>query len=229
MNAISPSTGKSIASLFSNSEIRFIDGGIIGGPPKITDSATDKWYKPSLVFSGPHSLASGPVSGAHLAELLNYKHIADTIGPGSGLKMCFASMSKGMIALCIEAFTTAHSLGVLPELQEHLKEFNPKALETAERGLVGMGPKAYRWVAEMQEIGRTFEEEGGWGREIFEGVGEVYQKVAEETVVGKEKVGQRKVGEGAASEVARLIVEGMGEARGKRKRDVDDEVGKETA
>ena len=107
------------------------------------------------------------MSGHHLAKILNLKHIADTIGPASGLKMCFASTTKGLTAIAIQSFTTAHTLGVLDELQAHLKDYSPKTGELAAKGLVSMPPKAYRWVDEMKEIAETFHTEGGFDVSTF--------------------------------------------------------------
>jgi hypothetical protein len=140
------------------------------------------------------------------------KVVGDTIGSASALKACFASLSKGMIALSILSFTTAHQAGVLPALEEHLKEFNPGALAVAKNGLTGMPPKAYRWVDEMRQINETFVEEGGFSPDVlkavedggvgggaakagvFEGVAEVYKLIADDTVLGQERVESRKRG-----------------------------------
>ena len=122
------------------------------------------------------------------------KQIADTIGPASGLKMCFASTTKGLTAIAIQSFTTANELGVLHELQAHLKDYSPKIGELAAKGIVGMPPKAYRWVDEMKEIAETFYTEGGFERDMFDGVSEVYRFVADETELGMEKTVDRKVG-----------------------------------
>ena len=53
-----------------------------------------------------------------------------------------------------------------------MEVFNPSALKQAEKALPGMCPKAYRWVHEMEEIQRTFGEEGGFegGEEILRGL-----------------------------------------------------------
>ena len=51
--------------------------------------------------------------------------------------MCFASTTKGLTAIAIQSFTTAHRLGVLDELQQHLKEYSPKTGELAAKGLIG--------------------------------------------------------------------------------------------
>lgn len=151
LNAVSPRSAREIAELFrpAADRIRFIDGGIIGGPPKPKDenaplNRPDAWSRPSIPASGPHALADAEPNGAHLADLLNMKHISKEIGPASGLKMSFASLTKGMTALAIQSFTTAQRLGVLPELQEYLQLHSPKTLELAQKGVVGMPPKAYR-------------------------------------------------------------------------------------
>ncbi|MCJ1391215.1 hypothetical protein MMC18_004077 [Xylographa bjoerkii] len=238
LNAVSPATSKTVAAHFSSvPEIRLLDGGIIGGPPKLTDpsDAATCTYKPSIVVSGPHPLHDASRSGQQLAQLLNVKHISAEIGPASGLKMCFAAMSKGFTAIAIESFTTAERMGVLPQLQAHLKEYNPSAGASAARGLVGMPPKAYRWVAEMDEIARTMEEFGGFrsrssglseededgkrrggtrkgekgrGGDLFRGVSDVFRFVADETKLGQEKTERRQLGM-TAEDVATLCAEAM--------------------
>lgn len=130
-------------------------------------------------------------------------------------------MNKGFTAIALQAYTTADRLCVLPELQAHLKEYTPALSAAAEKSLVMMPPKAYRWVAEMEEIAGTMEGYGGFssrasggevdgvgerkhgrGGDLFRGVGDVYRFVAEETELGKEKVGDRKIGT-TAEDVAR--------------------------
>lgn len=108
--------------------------------------------------------------------------------------MCFASTTKGLTAIAIQSFTTAHTLGVLDQLQAHLKDYSPKTGELVAKGLVGMGPKAYRWVEEMKEIAETFHLEGGFERDMFDGVSAVYRFVAHETDLGNEKTEYREVG-----------------------------------
>ena len=170
--------------------------------PSLREDGT--WTKPSLVVSGPYSLDSAPVSGPHLAQILNVKHIAPTIGPASGLKMCFASTTKGLTAIAIQSLTTAHRLGVLDQLRSHLEQYSPKTGELTAKGLVGMPPKAYRWVDEMKEIAETVSAEGGFEKDIFSGVSEVYRFVADETELGKEKTESRKVGK-TPEDVARIL------------------------
>lgn len=151
LNAISPaSADKSFKHLSEHAPtIRVIDGGIIGGPPKLKEDGT--WYRPSIPLSGPHELDVAPQSGEHLASLLRVRHVSKAIGPATGLKMCFASLSKGLTGIAIQSFTTAHNLGVLDELRAELEGTFPELAKHAQRSLVSMPPKAYRWVKEMEE------------------------------------------------------------------------------
>lgn len=158
--------------------------------------------------------------------------------------MCFASTSKGFTAIAIQSFTTAHQLGVLGELRREMgSRLPPALLAQAERGLVGMPPKAYRWVREMEEIALTFEEEGGFcflpssssspvnnhddnnnnsnasggGPSMFRGGAAVYKAVAEDTVLGDEKTGSRKRGRDV-EDVASAMAEGLNEKKRRTRR-----------
>ncbi|KAL9094527.1 MAG: hypothetical protein Q9165_003086 [Trypethelium subeluteriae] len=192
LNAIAPRSARQIADIFQpfTEHVRFVDGGIIGGPPAPKPDSPGEWRKPSLVVSGPHSLHDDQSGhGASLASILNMRHIADEIGPASGLKMCFASTTKGPTAIAIQSFTTASRLGVLDELRAHLSNYSPMTGQLAEAGVKGMPSKAYRWVEEMRQIGETFEVDGGWGKEtaIFPGAAALYEFVASVEGVGGEK------------------------------------------
>lgn len=110
LNAIAPSTARSIdAALKSRAaDIRFVDGGIIGSPPKLLndagssqsqpppdsvdaelDASLSNWKRPSIPVSGPQPLSDATRSGPHLAAVLNIKHLNAEIGPASGLKASY--------------------------------------------------------------------------------------------------------------------------------------------
>ncbi|KAK3383796.1 6-phosphogluconate dehydrogenase [Lasiosphaeria ovina] len=233
MNAVSPATVRAIAALFSSPspspspstttsptspvEVRFIDGSILGGPPSPPESTgpsadVSEWYRPLLPTSGPHQLAD---ASAHLALTLRAKHISADIGAASGLKMCFASLSKGFAAVAIQSITTAQRLGVLPDLLSALADLAPATLARAERTVVAVPPKAYRWVAEMREISATHEVSGGFVPErIFAGAADVFAAMADDTVLGGEKVGRRKRGT-TVEDVADAMAEGLERKRKK--------------
>ncbi|KAL2872610.1 6-phosphogluconate dehydrogenase [Aspergillus lucknowensis] len=220
LNATAPSLARELASLFtSNKDTIFIDGGIIGGPPSPLNpnpqettgiETVTNWTRPSLITSGP----TLPPSLSHLTATLNIEHIGPGIGSASTVKMCFASTTKGFIALAIQAFVTADAMGVLPHLRGYMEKHNKAALAAAERGVVGMAPKAYRWVNEMQQIGQTMEEEGGFGSGMFDGAAEVYRLVAEDTALGLEQPGRRARGT-TVEDVVAVMREGMKNAKEK--------------
>lgn len=144
-----------------------LDGGIIGGVPYPHENKNSQengdadWHCPSLIVSGPH-----PLPDSRVSQILNIRHVSEAIGVATGIKMCYAALTKGFVALSIQSFTTAHRLGVLSELRGLLEQYNPATLRLAEKGLVTMPPKAYRWVGEMEEIGETMGE-GGFERELY--------------------------------------------------------------
>ncbi|KAE9978172.1 hypothetical protein EG328_001623 [Venturia inaequalis] len=215
LNAIAPSTARSISDAFASQakDIKLVDGGIIGGPPKPIPGSEETgfaaWNRPGICLSGPNPLATAPKSGAHLAELLNTRHVGDDIGTASGLKCCYASLTKGFTALAIQSFSTASKLGILPALQQYIQESQPANNDRAKRGLTGMPPKSGRWVEEMREIGKTFGEDGGWSEaNVFSQIAEVYEFIAKETELGKEHSLSRKRGKDVDDVVA-AIGEGM--------------------
>ncbi|KAK4079578.1 hypothetical protein Trihar35433_683 [Trichoderma harzianum] len=213
LNAVAPSTCKSIVALFEKARVpvKFIDACILGGPPSLKKPSQEGeeavWDQPSIPISGPHSLTSLP-DGEKLASVLQLRSISEEIGAASGLKMCFASITKGFTALVTQSFTTAHRLGVVDELKLELNQMVPAMLTRAEKGVPGMPPKAYRWVREMEEISKTFLEEGGWDRTVFEGIAGVYKAVAEDGILGQEKIGKRKRGT-SLDDVATVMAEGL--------------------
>lgn len=227
MNAVAPSTIKAMAKsiMMAQVPVTLIDGSILGGPPKPKEagspadggtsaSAGGDWDKPLMPTSGPVQVSEIPGYGGRLAETLNLKHISPDIGASSGLKMCYASLSKGYAAIAIQSFTTAQRLGVLEPLREALQDTVPGRVKQTENALTGMPPKAYRWVREMEEIAKTHAEEGGFEDSLFKGAAGVFKAVSQDAVLGQEKVGQRKRGR-TAEDVAAAMAEGMEKRRKK--------------
>ncbi|KAK4174966.1 6-phosphogluconate dehydrogenase [Triangularia setosa] len=216
LNALSPSTIQSICSLFTPfPNLKFIDGSILGGPPSFSSSSNPNWIKPLIPTSGPWSF-SHVYNSPELPTILRAKHIDDRIGQASGLKMVFASLSKGYAAVALQSVATAQQLGVLPDLLESITELQGEAATAKlEKAVTGLPPKAGRWVREMEEIGSTHRENGGWGTEhgIFEAAASIYQTVATETVLGKEKIGKREKGTTIGG-VAEAVVEGLNTRKG---------------
>jgi 3-hydroxyisobutyrate dehydrogenase-like beta-hydroxyacid dehydrogenase len=198
LNAVSPATARGIGELFAGLNVTFVDGGIIGGPPAKADSGA--WTKPGVPISGPQR-----IEDEKLVEVLNMRYVGDEIGKASGLKCCFASISKGFTALALQSFTTAQTLGVYDELQDYMAIYNVGLAERARKTVVGCTGKAYRWVEEMNQIGECFATEGGWQDQakVFREIAGVFQGLAD--VVEKEGT----EGMGDSKGVVKVLGEGL--------------------
>jgi 3-hydroxyisobutyrate dehydrogenase-like beta-hydroxyacid dehydrogenase len=172
-NAIAPATVEQIGARILAAGGRFADAGIVGPPPR--KPGTTRFY------------ASGPGAG-EFAELsaagLDVRVIGDRIGQASGLKMCYAALTKGLIALGTELLVAAHLMGLDDALRDEQRESIPDVLAWLESSLPGMPPKAFRWVGEMEEIAATFEALGMTPRMLL-GAADMYRFV-EQTPLGHE-------------------------------------------
>ena len=172
-NAIAPETTKRIGQIVEAAGARFVDAGIIGGPPRGNVS-------PRIYASGPHA--------AELAVLteygVNFPVIGNVVGQASGLKMCYAAMTKGLQALGTELLVTARLLGLDAALRNELTSSQPAILDWLAKSALGMPPKAHRWVGEMEEIAQTFDDVGLTPR-ILLGAADMYRWIAE-TPLGHE-------------------------------------------
>jgi 3-hydroxyisobutyrate dehydrogenase-like beta-hydroxyacid dehydrogenase len=163
-NAVSPVTAREVGAAAGE---RYVDAGIIGVP------TTPRFYA-----SGPHA--------AELAGLpLDVRVLDGGIGQASALKMCYAALTKGLTALLTESMVTAEGAGVTADLRAELADSQPQFLAAAERGVPAMVPKAYRWIAEMEEIAATFED-AGLTPLMLRGAADVYRLVE----AGREAAGE---------------------------------------
>lgn len=190
-NAIAPATVEQIGARIMAAGGRFSDAGIVGPPPR--KPGTTRFY------------ASGP-GAAEFAELsaagLDVRVIGDRIGQASGLKMCYAAMTKGLIALGAELLVAAHLMGLDDALRDEQLESIPTVLGWLEGMMPGMPPKAYRWVGEMEEIAATFAALGMTPK-MLEGAADMYRLV-EKTPLGQETPETRDPNRDAYGVVAAL-------------------------
>ncbi|RDW77510.1 hypothetical protein BP6252_05563 [Coleophoma cylindrospora] len=185
LNAISPGLARQVGQAIIGAGMTFIDGAIIGFPPKELEDKT--WFRPAITTSGPQLDDQKSPFTTQLVSLLNVRHVGDEIGAASGLKMCFGAIYKGQAAVATQAYTTAQSLGVLPALRSHLAEYFPTSTPIIESSMVGSQRKAYRWIKEMEEVEDTFAE-AGWSRDLFRGVSNVFRVVAHKTNLEQQSI-----------------------------------------
>lgn len=137
-NAVSPATAARVAATVE----RFVDGGIVGGPPA-----------PRIYLSGAEAervaalFASSPIE-------------TQVVGNASALKCAYAAWTKGSGALLLAVREFAQAEGVLEPLAAEWARSQPQLaarLAAAERSAAAKG---WRWVGEMEEIAAAFAADG---------------------------------------------------------------------
>ena len=166
-NAISPEKASRIGRMLEAGGVRFVDGCIIGLP---ASTRGETW----IYLSGQHAQeAAGCFSGGPLeVEVLEGE-----IGKASALKMVFAAQTKGLAALRAAVLGAAEELGVLRDLERQWSRSGPPFSQVA-GSVQHVAPKAWRFVAEMQEIAATFEAAGMPGG-FHRTAGEIFARLAD--------------------------------------------------
>ena len=148
-NAVSPATVRRMSTRIEETGAHFVDGGIIGGPPR--KAGTTRLY-----LSGEYApkvataLAGGPLEVCVLDA---------PVGAASALKMAYAAWTKGTSALLAAVEALAIHEDVLEPLLGEWRR-GRTGLEERADDLGGAAAKAWRWVAEMEQIAATFEAAG---------------------------------------------------------------------
>ena len=127
----------------------FVDGGIIGPPP--TKPGTTRLY-----LSGP---ASADVAALFDGSPLGTVALDAPIGAASAVKACYAGWTKGAATLLLSVRALARHEGVEATLAEEWKISQPNLFAQLDRA-VSQSRKGWRWIAEMEEIGATFDQAG---------------------------------------------------------------------
>jgi len=141
-NAVNPQSMVGIAEVVSATGTKFAAAGIIGPPPK-PGSANTKFY------------VSGP-AGQDVAVLNDYglivRVLEGDVTAASALKMSYAGITKGFTALGAAMMLAAAREGSAEALKAELAESQGPLLAWLARQTPSMYGKAYRWVAELDEI-----------------------------------------------------------------------------
>jgi L-threonate 2-dehydrogenase len=169
-NAISPMRVKEVEAIIAPTGCPFVDGGIIGGAPSPEKSGA------RIHVSGPHA--------AKVLALrdhgLDIRTVEGGIGAASALKCSYAALTKGTQALGIALILGAMRSGVAPGLRQELAESQPHLRDFLARQIPNVYRKAYRWVAEMEEIGDHLGATADPGaRDIYRGMARLFEHLAE--------------------------------------------------
>jgi 3-hydroxyisobutyrate dehydrogenase-like beta-hydroxyacid dehydrogenase len=141
-NAVNPETVLRIDHIVREAGASFVDGGIIGPPPELDSTKT------RIYLSGPDA---GKVS------ILEQYGLSMPVQPGpvgaaSAMKMSYAGITKGFTALGATMMLAATRAGTAEALIAEMKVSQPALLQWLTSQMPKMHSKAYRWVAEMEEI-----------------------------------------------------------------------------
>ncbi len=177
-NAVSPPTMLGIAEVIASTGCAFVGAGIIGPPPKSGASNT-KFY------------AAGPAA-AEFARLNDFGLIVRVLqGPltaASALKMSYAGITKGFTALGAAMMLAATRGGSAQALAAELAESQPALLGYLTRQVPAMYSKAYRYVAELEEIS-SFVGDDHAEHAMLEAAAQLYERIAKDFNGKKMEVG----------------------------------------
>jgi len=132
-DAISPRCAQEIAVIHP----RFVDGGIVGGPPDEPGT--------TLYLSGSGAAA---VAVLFLGSNLQPRVVANA----SAVKMAYAAWSKGTAAMLLAIRDVARHF----EVEEEWRMSVPELLDALARAERSAATKGWRWIGEMEQIADTF-------------------------------------------------------------------------
>ena len=178
-NAVSPRTMLEIADVVGATGCPFVGAGIIGPPPKPGTTDT-RFY------------AAGPSAGL-FAKLNDFGLIVRVLpGPltaASALKMSYAGITKGFTALGAAMMLAATRGGSAEALKAELAESRPDLLGYLTRQVPAMYAKAYRWVAELEEIS-DFVGDDYAEHAMLTAAARLYERIAADVEGEKKEVGE---------------------------------------
>ena len=145
-NAVAPATARALAAHLQAGGASFVDGGIVG-PPPLQPGTT------RLFLSGEQAAAVATLFAAGPLE-----PVVVPGGPGaaSAVKAAYAAWTKASAALLLAARALARAEGVESELVAEWGRSQPELPARSELAAVTNGPKAWRFVGEMEEQASAF-------------------------------------------------------------------------
>jgi putative dehydrogenase len=166
-NAVSPDTVLRIDRVVRETGATFVDGGIIGPPPDADSSKT------RIYLSGPDAAKVTVLQQFGLSTPVQ----PGPVGAASAMKMSYAGITKGFTALGATMMLAASRAGTADALVAEMKVSQPVLLKWLTTQMPKMHSKAYRWVAEMEEIA-AFVGEGQTGDGFYQAAARLYEKIA---------------------------------------------------
>jgi Domain of unknown function (DUF1932) len=142
-NAVSPDTVRRIGEILGAEHV--VDGAVIGPP------AWERGHT-VLLLAGA---GAGEVAGLFTGSPFEATVLGPELGAASALKACYAMQSKAMPAVWLAVDAAAHAYGVADALGDLLARDGVDLAGVLDKLSAQAGPKAWRWVGEMEEAGDT--------------------------------------------------------------------------
>ena len=166
-NAVSPATAQEVAQVVHTAGGRFVDGGIVGSPPREAGSTR-------LYLSGEEA---GSVAELFADSVLD----ARVVPNASAVKVAYAAWTKGTAAMLLAIRELERREGVEEALLEEWALSQPALSDRHARAERSAEAKGWRWVGEMEEIAATFAA-NGLPPGFHEAAAEVYRRSPARTV-----------------------------------------------
>jgi len=99
------------------------------------------------------------------------------IGAASAMKMSYAGITKGFTALGAAMMLAATRAGTADALKAEMSVSQPALYGWLTKQMPKMYSKAYRWVAEMEEIA-AFVSEDPAGEQFYRAAARLYERIA---------------------------------------------------
>lgn len=167
-NAVAPGTAREIGAIVEAGGATFVDGGLIGPPPRNAGSTR-------LYLSGREAKRAAALFESSALEAIA---IGDGPGAASALKMTYAAYTKGSSALLMAIRALAASEGVDDALLAEWRRSQPDLPKRSEAAARDNARKAWRFVGEMEEIAAAFGAAGLPGG-FHEAAAEIYARLAD--------------------------------------------------
>ncbi len=148
-NAVSAETTRAVGQVVEAAGASYVDAGIIGPPP--IPGASVRLY-----LCGSRAAEIAPLFEGCIMQAIA---LDGPVGAASALKVCYAAWNKGATALLAGIRALAAQEGVDAALLAEWKISLPDIPRRSEMVTVS-ARKAWRWIAEMEEIAASFEAAG---------------------------------------------------------------------
>lgn len=163
LNAVAPSTARAVARRLTDAGLEAVDGSISGPPPARPGTTT-------IYLSGAAADRVAEIAAPGLRLVV----VGAEMGAASAVKMSTAAVYKGLSAVLAQALRTAAENGVLDVVVADIEASDPSLVEGLPAWLQRQAAKAWRYVAEMEEIA-VAQAEAGLSPALYAAIADVYR------------------------------------------------------